>query len=217
MKQKMMAMLVAFVMAISLAACGAGEETTLTGMVVSVDGSVISLMEMDTGNMGSQDFAQSQRPQMPGGFQDFGNFNPEDFTMPEGGNMPQWGGGEMPEDFTMPENFAMPEGMTIPEGMEGMMPGIGGMPNFGGNGGMPSFGGNGDMRPDSGITDVETKTVDIANAHISIEIENGKEGGSMSDIKAGTFVTITINGKGEATYVLITSQYSFSGGRRPAN
>ena len=211
MKQKMMAILVVFVMAISLVACGAGEETTLTGMVVSVDGTVISLMEMDAGNMGKQDFAESERPQMPEGmegFQDFGDFNPEEFTMPEGGNMPKWGGGEMPEDFTMPENFTMPEGMTIPEGMEGMMPGIGGM---------PSFGGNGAMRPDSNLTDVETKTVDIANAHISIEIENGKEGGSMSDIKAGTFVTITINGKGEATYVLITSQYSFGGGRRPAN
>ena len=38
-------------MTLSLTACGAGEETTLTGMVVSVDGTVISLMEMDTGSM----------------------------------------------------------------------------------------------------------------------------------------------------------------------
>ena len=45
------ALFVAFVLTLSLTACGAGEETTLTGMVVSVDGTVISLMEMDTGSM----------------------------------------------------------------------------------------------------------------------------------------------------------------------
>ena len=37
----------------------------------------------------------------------------------------------------------------------------------------------------------------------------------MSNIKAGTFVTITINGKGEATYVLVSAQTSFGGGRNP--
>lgn len=45
------ALFVAFVLTLSLTACVAGEETTLTGMVVSVDGTVISLMEMDTGSM----------------------------------------------------------------------------------------------------------------------------------------------------------------------
>ena len=92
MKQKMIAILVAFVMAISLAACGAGEETTLTGMVVSVDGSVISLMEMDTSNMGNQDFAESERPQMPEGME-----LPEGF---EPGQMPGgFGGGQMSGGF----------------------------------------------------------------------------------------------------------------------
>lgn len=77
----------------------------------------------------------------------------------------------------------------------------------------------GSARPDSGSesgkNDVETKTVDLANAHISVEIDGGKESGSMSNIKAGTFVTITINGKGEATYVLVSAQTSFGGGRNP--
>ena len=202
MKRKLLAILIAFVMIISLAACGAGEETTLTGMVVSVDGTVISLMEIDTSNMGGKDFAEGERPQTPEGmegFQGFGNFNPEDFegTFPEEGNFPQWDDGEMPEGMTPPED--------------------GSMPNFGG--GMPNFGGNGGtgFGFENFDSDAETKVVDIGDAHISIEIEGGKEGGSMSDIKAGIFVTITINGKGEATYVLITTQSSFGGGRRPTN
>ena len=199
MKKKLVAILVALVMTISLAACGAGEETTLTGMVVSVDGTVISLMEMDTGNMGGKDAAGGERPEMPEGmegFRGFGDFNPEDFegAAPEGGNFPQWGEGEMSE---MPEGMEPPEGMTMPESGE--------MPDFGGeNGGMmPGFG--------NFTEDMETKTVDIGNAHISVEIDGGKASGSMEDIKAGTFVTVTMNGKGEATYVLVSSQ-SFAGG-----
>ena len=54
-------------MALSLTACGAEEETPLTGMVVSVDGTVISLMEMDTGNMGGKDFAEGERPEKTAG------------------------------------------------------------------------------------------------------------------------------------------------------
>ena len=202
MKQKLMAILVALVMTMCLAACGAGEETTLTGMVASVDGTVISLVEMDTGNMGSMDFAEGERPEMPEGmegFEGFGNFNPEDFegTIPEGGDFSQWGDGEMPE---------MPEGMTIPEGMT--MPENGEMPDFSGE--------NGGMRPglENFGEDMETKDVDIASAHISVEIDGGKASGSMDDIKVGVFVTITVNGKGEATNVLVSEQSFLGGGGR---
>ena len=203
MKKKLVAIFVAFVLTISLAACGAGEETTLTGMVVSVDGTIISLMEMDTGNMNGKDFAEGERPEMPEGmegFQGFGDWSPEDFegTSPEGGNFPQWGDGEMPE---MPEGMTPPEGMTSPEGMT--MPENGEMPDFGDMGGMEF--GNFD-------SDAETKNVDISDAHISVEIDGGKASGSMDDIKAGTFVTITMNGKGKVTNVLVSSQ-SFFGGR----
>ena len=197
MKKKLVAILVALVMTISLAACGAGEETTLTGMVVSVDGTVISLMEMDTSNMGGKDFAGGERPEMPEGmegFQGFEDLNPEDFegTFPDEGNFPQWGNGEMPE---IPEGMELPEGMTMPE-----------------NGEMPDFGSMGGMGFGNFDSDAETKNVDIGDAHISVEIDGGKASGSMDDIKAGTFVTITMNGKGEVTNVLVSSQ-SFSGGR----
>ena len=60
--------------------------------------------------------------------------------------------------------------------------------------------------------------VDIGDAHISVEIDGGKASGSMDDIKAGTFVTITMNGKGEVTNVLVSPQSFFGGGnRRPTN
>ena len=198
MKQKFLAMFIAFAMILSLAACGAGEETTMTGMVVSVNGTTVSLVEMDAENMGSMDFAEGERPempedmQMPEGMEEFGDFNPEDF---EGGNFPQQGDGEMPE---MPEGMDLPEGMTMPED--------GQMPDFGGeNGGMgPGFGNFGE--------DMETKDVDIADAHISVEIDGGKASGSMDDIQPGTFVTITMNGKGKVTNVLVSAQSFFGGG-----
>ena len=198
MKRKFIAILMTIVLAVTLAACGGGEETTLTGMVVSVDGTVISLVEMDASNMGGRDFAEGERPEMPEGMEGFAGFNPNEFdgTLPEGETFPQWGEGEMPE------GMKPPEGMTMPE-----------------NGEMPDFNGeNGGMRPGFGNfgEDMETTDVDIANAHISVEIDGGKASGSMDDIKAGIFVTITMNNKGEATYVLVSSMEGF-GGRRPAN
>ena len=201
MKRKFIAIMMTLILSVTLAACGEGEETTLTGMVVSVDGTVISLVEMDTGNMGGRDFADGERPEMPEGMEGFDGFDPDAFngTLPEGETYPQWGADEMPE---MPEGMKPPEGMTMPED--------GRMPDFGGeNGGMgPGFGNFGE--------DMETTDVDIANAHISVEIDGGKASGSMDDIKAGTFVTITMNGKGEVTNVLVSSMSSF-GGRFPSN
>lgn len=209
MKRKVLAILLAFVLAFPLTACGAGEETTLTGMVVSVDGTVISLMEMDA-NRKAGDAADRERPQMPEGMEGFGNFDPGSFdpgsfdpgsfegAFPQGGegNMPQ-----RPEGMTPPEGMTMPEDMTIPEGMT--MPEDGQMPNFGGMGG--GFGGF--------DSDAQTKQLDIGSAHISVEIDGGKASGSISDIRPGTFVTVTLNGKGEVTNVLVSARSGFSGGR----
>ena len=176
MKRTIIAIMMILALAVTLAACGDGKETTVTGMVVSVEGTVISLMEMDEESMG--DFAEGERPEMPEGMEDF---DPSQFE-----------GMTPPEDMTMPENGKMPE--------------------FDGeNGGMrPGFGGFGE--------NMETTDVDIADAHISIEIDGGKASGTMEDIQAGTFVTVTLNSKGEATYVLVSSQSFLGGGdRRPEN
>ena len=195
MKRRFIAILMAFVLAATLGACGEEKETTLTGMVVSVEGTVISLVEMDTDSMGSMDFEGGKRPEMPEGMEGFEGFDPGAFdgTLPEGETFPQRGEGEMPE---MPQGMELPEGMTMPENGE--------MPDFGG--------GSGGMGPGFGnfSEDMETKAVDIAGAHISVEIDGGKASGSMDDIRAGTFVTVTLNGKGEATYVLVSSMDRFS-------
>lgn len=194
MKQKIMATLLALVMVLSLTACGEGEETTLTGMVASVDGTVISLMEMD-GTMGEMNFESGEMPQMPEGMEDFEgfeNFDPENFdpeafegTFPEDAEIPQWEDGEMPEGMTPPEDGEMP---AFDSENGGRGPGFG---NF-------DFEG-------------ETKDVDIGDAHISLETNGVKESGTLEDITPGSMVTITMNGKGEATYVLVSSQISFGG------
>ena len=96
MKRKCIAILMILALALSLGACGGGEETTLSGMVVSVDGTVISLVEMDTANMADREMPEGGRPEMPEGmegFEGFGNFNPEEFggTLPEGETFPPVG------------------------------------------------------------------------------------------------------------------------------
>ena len=177
--KKLMTMICVLALVLSLAACGngGGEETTVTGMVVSLDGTMLTLMETD----GTMDFSQ-----MP-----MGNFDPESF------------------EGTMPEGF---EG-EIPEGFEGMM---GGFPG-GFDGEMPE----GETRPQRGdgerpqgmegfTFEGETKQIDIADAHISVEIEGGKEGGSLESLTPGSFVTITINAKGQATYVLVSQNSGFN-------
>ena len=206
MKRKWIAILMTLALVLTLAACGAGEETTLTGMVVAVEGTVLSLVEMD-GEF-DMEFAEGERPQMPEGMENFEDFDPEAFdgTLPEGMEMPQWEEGEMPEGMQMPEGMELPEDMELPEGMT--MPEDGQMPDFSGEaGGMgPGFG--------SFSEDMETTDVDIADAHISLEIDGGKASGSLEDIAPGSSVTVTLNKKGEATYVLVSSQsFAFGGGR----
>lgn len=197
--RKLFVILLVLTLAVATVACGGGEETTLTGMVVSVEGTVVSVVE-NGGNRGNG----AERPEgTPGGVGgNFEDFNPEDFggTMPTGEGFPKWGGDEWPEGATMPEGMTRPErgempgDMTLPEGMT--------MPE---NGQMPDFGGM-DGKTGNFADDVETKDVDISGAHISVEIDGGKASGSISDVKAGSMVTITLDGKGKATNVLVSSQ-----------
>lgn len=207
MMRKWMALALILGLLFSLAACGGQEETTLTAMVVSVEGTVVSLMEMDAqggANAGRPSGSDGQMPQRPEGM--------EDFAMPEGG----FGGfGGMPggmEDFTMPEGGfgGMPEGMedfTMPEDFD--------PENFmsGGFGAMMPGGAMGGERPemDMGENGGQTRTLDLANAHISVQIDGGKATGSMSDITVGVFVTVTLNDKGEATRVVVLGNSGFGG------
>ena len=218
MKRKMIAWACLLAVAFSAVGCSKKEDaaeqtTTLTGMVVSVEGTVVNLMEMSAGSSGQGNWG-GQRPfgdmQMPeGGF----NMPEGDFTIPEGGFARPDG------DFTMPEDFTIPEGGFNPEDFNGQMPE--GMPRPEG-----STRPDGSNRPSSGsgeATQVQTTVVDLKNAHISIQDGNIKAAGSMSDIKIGSMLTITLNSMGEATEVLVTSSGfggnfggnmpNFSGGR----
>ena len=183
MNRKLTAIFLVLALTVSLAACGGGEETTVSGMVMGVDGTVISLIQMDgpmEGGFGGRFPVgeNGEMPTRPEGMEDFNPEDMEDFTRPEG-----------MEDFD-PEN--MPQGFG--EGEPPEKPAEGEMPEM-----------------------AEVTTIDIANAHISLEIEGGKESGSMENIVPGAFVTVCLSPKGEATYVLVSQSMGFGGfGNFPA-
>lgn len=182
MKNKILAAICALGMLLSMAGCGDGEETTTTAMVTAVEGTVVTLREMNREFSQRPEGERQQRPEgemqeRPEGErpQDQEGFDPEQF----GGTMPSF-------DGTMPEEF------------EGTRPTRGD-----GEGERPAF----QMPEGSG----ETVTVDLAKTHISVEIDGGKATGSMEDIKVGSFLTITKNAKGEVTNVLVSSRSGFGG------
>ena len=199
MKRKIVAALLILAVVALFAGCSEGEETTVSGMVVSVDGTVITLREMGSNGGGNRQ-------------EGFGGFGGQfDGTLPEG--MEGFGGFGGQFDGTLPEGvegfggFGGQFGGTPPEGMEG----------FSGqfDGTLPE----GETRPQRGEGDRwggsagsgEAQQIDIKDAHISVQIENGKASGTMEDIVPGVMVTITRNAKGKVTNVLITS--SGFGGR----
>lgn len=196
MKRKILTFLCALALVLCLVGCGeeAGETATLTGIVMSVDGTVITLMEVDSG-----DRDMSQRPTMPEG---------EIPSMPEG-EMPSMPEGAFKDfDGTVPEggfegfDGTVPEGETPPkpedgfEGFDGTLPEGATMPS--GGRGSRDFSGEGTQ-------------VDLANAHITVEFDGGKATGSMEDVTAGAYVTVTLNSRGEATNLLVSESTGFGG------
>ena len=227
MMQKFIAIVCVLSLILCAVGCGSKEEassSTVTGTVVSMDGTKITIQIMDS----PQSLSSGNRPSMPEGFENgqmpegFEGFNgklPEGFEgfgngqMPEGfegfnGKRPEgFENGEFPDNFN-PEDFKgqLPEGFNgkLPEGFEnGELPEDfkGQMPE---NGERPSISVNLDE-------DAETKTIEIGKAHISLEIEDGKASGTVEDVKVGSFVTITLNEKGEATNVLVSQSSGFGG------
>lgn len=200
MKRRITAVFCLAALVLCLAACSEKEEatTTVTGIVVSVEGTLVTLREMtgmqEFGANGANGDRGNGQGQRPSGFEE--NRRPEgDFTMPEG-------------DFTMPEgDFTVPEGMDMPSrpngdfdpnNFSGELPEGMTMPTMPADGEMPNFFGDTN-------SDAATTTVDLKNAHISVQDGDIKAAGSMSDIKAGSFLTITCNSSGEATEVLVST------------
>ena len=98
---------------LSLCACSTGAaEETVTGMVTAVEGTQVTLLQMDS-NMELPQSGKGERPSGFGGRE--GNTDGTRPAMPEGG-FEQFGGGEMPEFGEMP---TMPEGETMPQSPEG--------------------------------------------------------------------------------------------------
>ena len=210
--KRVIATAMGLVLVLTMAACGKKAEeatTTVTGMVTAINGSVISLVEMDSNNMGG-----GTRPSMPENMEGFENF--EGFEGFEGGKNP-WGEGEMPDfgEGQMPQRPQNGERPHMPTGEDGEFSGFtpfgdGQMPNFEG-GEIPNF--DGSKMPDMGDFEIdgEVTEIHIGNAHITVEEDGVKATGSLSDLKVGSFVTITKNEKGEVTNVLITASSGFSG------
>ena len=197
--KRILALLLALALATAFVGCGkTAEDTTITGMVTAIDGTVISLMEMDGSSMGGKNFERGERPSRPENMEGFEGF--EGMEGFEGGEFP-WGEGWMPElpEGEMPER---PEGAQRPDLPTGEDGKVEGFQPFG-DGQMPDMGKLGEG--------METTDIDIGNAHISLEEDGVKVGGSISDIKAGSFVTITRNAKGEVTNVLVTSGFGGMG------
>ena len=200
-----------------MAGCGTGETSTVTGMVVAVDGTVISFVEMDMesmGDFGGERAENGERPEMPEGMEGEmpEGFDPENFDgeMPEGFD-PENFDGEMPEGFD-PENFSgmMPGGFD-PENFDGEMPEGVDPENFDGE--MPE----GAEGPSFNMDTSDATSIDLKNVHISVEIDGGKATGSMDDIQPGTFVTITMNKKGKAENVLVSASSGFGRGFSAGN
>lgn len=198
-KKSWIAVLCILALVLSLAGCG-GEETTVSGMVISLDGTVVTVMEMSGsmesfgGDLSSM-FENGEMPQRPQGGEEYTRpEGMEDFTIPEGFDFESFDPENMPEGFN-PGMFG-----GVPGSGEGRPPMDGEKPEMPEGGSFPGFGGMGDMSNLDNAT-----TVDIANARIGVEFDGGKESGTLDNVIPGAMVTITISPKGEVTYVLVSS------------
>ena len=116
--KRIIAAALSLTLVLTMAACGKKAEetttTTVTGMVTAVNGTVISLVEMD-GNLSGGQQPGGQRPSRPENMEGFENF--EGFEGFEEGQMPNFEGGERPTfpegqmpDFEGGERPQMPTG-----------------------------------------------------------------------------------------------------------
>lgn len=61
------------------------------------------------------------------------------------------------------------------------------------------------------IDESELVSYDITDAHISVEIDDGKAAGTLDDISIGSIITVTYNSKGKVSNVLVSSSSAFGG------
>ena len=127
MKKKLMALLCAAAMTVSLAACGAGTDTTyagqtLTGRVTAMDGTAVTLalgkLSEDNAPAGgaSSDNDSQQPPEMPSG--DSGSSQPSG-TPPEKPDGGSSGDSQQPPEKPEGESGSQSDGGTPPEMPDG--------------------------------------------------------------------------------------------------
>ena len=199
MKSKLISIFCIISLILCALGCGASEEsTTVTGIVVSVDGTVVSVRTMGSRGQNGENGQRGQRPtgemperptgemsERPDGEGFPGRpFDGEMSERPDGEGFPG-----RPSDGEMPDR-PIGESPERPTGEEERN--------------LPSFGG----------ANTEAESYDLAAAHISVEIDEGKASGTMEDIKEGTIVTLTLNKKGQVTQVLVSSRTLFGFGNR---
>lgn len=157
MKTKSLLLTLLLVVSILLSACAKETESTVSGMVVKKEGTVIYLLEFNSINI------SESRPT---------------------GDDPEGSRPSRPDKDTDGSRPSRPEGDFNPDDTDGSRP----------------------SRPDREFNTDESQLtkLDIADAHISIEIDEGKEAGTIDDIKEGSRVTITLKGD-KPTNVLISS------------
>ena len=185
MKKKLIALLCAAAMAVSLAACGAGTDTTyagqtLTGRVTAMDGTTVTLAldepAEDAAPSGGapSDSSSQQPPEMPSG--DSGSSQPTGTPLEK----PDGDSSQPPEMPDSSSGSDSQQGGTSPE-----MPGG------------SSFTENG-----------ETLTVDIAKADITRDGESV----TASDVAVDDILTVTFDDSGAASAVELTAADSGMGG-----
>ncbi len=193
MKQKLFAFFCIIVLLLCSVGCGADESTTtVSGMIVSVEGTVITLRKMGGQMQGNFGGNRAERDENG----DFKGFDRE--NMPEGFN-PE----NMPEGFD-PEN--LPEGMKRPNRQNGED-----FQRPTGEDAQRPTGKRPDFKQFANGEGAETETYDLANAHISLKVDEGQASGTMDDIKQGSIVTLTLNKKGEVVQILVTATSGFGG------
>ncbi len=162
MKTKSLWLAILLIAAVLLAACTKETESTVSGMVVMKEGTVIYLLESNSVNttesLPTEDGEAGSEPSRP----DM-DFNPEDAD----GSRPSRSG----KNFN-PDNADR----------------------------------SGKNRPDRNFNIDELTKIDISEAHISIEIDEGKEAGTIDDVKEGSRVTIVLKGEKPVTVLVSANQ-----------
>ncbi len=206
--KKLLSILCALALVLSLAACGAKRNTeyagqTITGQVTALDGSSVALALGELSQSGGPSGSDGQQPpEMPG--DDSSDTQPSG-TPPEklDGSDDSSQSAQQPPELPSGDSSTQPSG-TPPEKPDGDDSQSGGTPPEMPDGEQPGQGGPGGS---SFTASGETATVDISAATIT----KNSETVSASDLSVGDVLQVTFDDSGKATAVTVVSTSSGSG------